>query len=524
MQGVDLPNSPAGMQLAWFFSLCADGWSESVARQVEDRFTAAFLSRVSSRRVGQIVSQFGKLLDDAELLRVEASSATSVVVGVRAGRRRWRATCAVQAEPPHRISNLHFQDLAAVVGSTGARTGDAFAAALELVTMRPTDPYPLYERIRAGGQVLSTSPGVAVVTGYDAADWLLKSEAFGQDAEADAAATRADWREHPALTATTRSMLFMNPPDHTRVRRVAAGAFTPRVVADLRPRVEQLVDELVTDMIDRGEVDFMTSFAQRLPVAVVSELVGVPNDDVDLLLGWSRALITSASLSDEALATADEAAIEFTEYFGRLVADRRRQRKNDLASALVAASEGGEHLSSAELVENLLLLYVAGFITTVHLLGNGVAALLGHVDQAETLKRQPELARAAVDEVLRYDTPLQVTQRRALQTTTVAGVTIDAGHRVFLLLGAANRDPNRFADPDRFDITRQDTRPLSFGAGIHFCLGAALARLEGEIAFTRLFGGDLAVVAAAEPTPLSLPQLRGLEHLPVTVAPSTRRR
>ncbi len=291
-----------------------------------------------------------------------------------------------------------------------------------------------------------------------------------------------DWAEHPALYQLFTSILSLNPPDHTRLRRLVSSAFTPRRVQALRPAIERMVDDLL-DGVD-GPADFVGTFAFPLPVNVIGELLGVPAADraqfQTLIRDWSQVLDV---ITPEVLATADPAARVVRDYLAGLAAERRLRPQDDLISALVAAEEEGDRLTEDELLTMAALLFAAGFETTTNLLANGLVALLEHPEQIPALASAPE---PAVEELLRFDSPVQLVGRVAWESTVIGGVAIEPGTRIVAYLGAGNHDPARFASPERLDLGRADNAPLSFGGGIHYCLGAPLARLEAQLAFPAL--------------------------------------
>ena len=324
-----------------------------------------------------------------------------------------------------------------------------------------------------------------------------------------------DWPDHPALRQLYTSMLVLNPPDHTRLRRLVSGAFTARRVQALRPAIERMVGELLDAMT--GEVDFVSAFAFPLPVNVIGELLGVPAADrarfQPLVRDWTRVLET---ISPEVLERADPAAAEIRGYLADLVEQRRREPADDLLSALVAAGESGDQLSGEELVTMAGLLFAAGFETTTNLLANGLVALLRHPEQRRLLASRPELAQPAVEELLRYDAPVQLIVRVVADPVELNGTAVDAGERVVAYLGAGNRDPRRFADPDELRLDRADTAPLSFGGGIHYCLGAPLARLEAQVALPALVRRFPGLALAGEPEHRDSLTIKGFTRLPVT--------
>ncbi|HEY3240465.1 MAG TPA: cytochrome P450, partial [Acidimicrobiia bacterium] len=303
-------------------------------------------------------------------------------------------------------------------------------------------------------------------------------------------------------------------------RGLANRAFTARRVEELRTRITELVDAHLDAMIDAGEVDVMSALAFRLPVTVIGELVGVPEDDRE----WFRGLLNdvlAAGRVDADWAEVDrgeQADLAMETYFADLVADRRQQPEDDLLSALVAARDGDDRLSEMEMLNTAALLFGAGFVTTTNLIGNGLLALLRNPEEMARLWDDPGLATSTVDEILRYESPVQINGRFLFEPLVVDGTVIEAGDSVITLTAGANRDPARFPEPERFDAGREDNHPLSFGWGIHHCLGAPLARLEGQIVFSRM-AERLAAVELLDDEP---PRqrgffLRGLAELPVRV-------
>jgi cytochrome P450 len=289
-----------------------------------------------------------------------------------------------------------------------------------------------------------------------------------------------DWAEHPSLRLLFTSILTLNPPDHTRLRRLVSTSFTARRVRQLRPAVERLVDDLLDGVPEEG--DFVSAFAFPLPVNVIGELLGVPAEDraqfQPLIRDWTQVLDV---ITPEVLATADPAAAQVRDYLTGLVERRRREPRNDLISALVAAEAEGDRLTSDELLTMAALLFAAGFETTTNLLANSVVALLHNPDQHRLIG-----APNAVEELLRYDSPLQRNRRVVAHDLEFGGKQLKQGQLVLQLLGAANRDPAQFPAPDQLDVRRTPNAHLAFGRGIHFCLGAPLARLEAPIAISTL--------------------------------------
>ncbi|PTA43865.1 cytochrome P450 [Micromonospora sp. RP3T] len=398
----------------------------------------------------------------------------------------------------------------------------ADALALLMSPAGRVDPYPTYERLRAHGPVVQAGPVFYVVTGYAEADAILRDARFGVMDDALRDQFMPGWRESPAVLSISRSMLRTNPPDHSRMRRLAAGAFTPRRIAAMRGVVEAQADALIDAMLAAGRggapVDFMAAFAYPLPVGVICALLGVPAADRPLFRRWATDLtgVLEPEITPDELAVADRGAAELRAYFSELVAARRRVPADDLTTALVQAHDAdGERLSGDELLANLIVLLVAGFETTTNLLGNGLVALLGHPAAAAALREHPELAPGHVDELLRYDSPVQLTSRMSTAPSRHGGVDLPPESWIIVMLGAANRDPARFPEPARFDPWRPQVHPLSFGAGPHYCLGAALARLEAQVAFPLLLRRLPELALAGRPERRVRLTLRGFATLPV---------
>jgi cytochrome P450 len=383
----------------------------------------------------------------------------------------------------------------------------------ELTTMEGRDdPYPRYERLRSISPVVRADDGALVVTRYADCAAVVRDGRLGHmPPDMLAFLGLPDWADHPALRQLFTSILTMNPPDHTRLRRLVSSAFTARRVQALRPAIEAIVDDLLDRMV--GEVDFVDAFAFPLPVNVIGELLGVPEPDraqfQTLIRDWSQIL---EIITPEVLAVADPAAATVRAYLAELVSLRRREPGPDLISALVAAEEEGDRLTEDELLTMAALLFAAGFETTTNLLANGLVAVLGNPAQAGLMHRDPV---TAVEELLRFDTPVQLVSRVAYEPVELGGVTVDAGERVVAYLGAGNRDPERFADPDRLDLARGDCAPLSFGGGIHYCLGAPLARLEAQVAFPALLRRFPHIELAGTPERRDSLAIRGFVRLPV---------
>jgi cytochrome P450 len=395
------------------------------------------------------------------------------------------------------------------------------AASVEFNPLLPEfrlNPYPTYRRLQTEDPVhKSMLPGVWVLSQYADVSLVLRDARFGRaDAE-------TFWRERlgdgPAHKIITKWMLFRDPPDHTRLRTLVNKAFTPRAIENLRPRVQEIVNELLDAVQNNGGMDLMAAFAYPLPVLVICEMLGVPAKDRDIFKEWSGDLarILDPILTPDIVERGHVLIASMAEYFRGLLEQLRQNPQGSLLDAMIAAEEQGDRLSEEELLANCILLFGAGHETTVNLIGNGVLALLRHPDQLAKLQANPDLIENAVEECLRYESPVQMTGREVKQDVEIDGVRVSVGERLFTLIGAANRDPVQFPDPDRFDITREDNRHLAFGHGIHFCLGASLARLEGQLAI-----GTLVRRLPGLKLETDTPQwreaftLRGLQALPVS--------
>ncbi|MFB6890808.1 cytochrome P450 [Kitasatospora sp. NPDC056327] len=387
------------------------------------------------------------------------------------------------------------------------------------------DPYPLYTRAHELGAAVPAGPGAVLVVGHAAANQVLRNPAFALEDSKTLAADAAELLGRPSVELFSRSILQRNAPDHARVRSLIASAFNARRVAALRPAVESTVSRLLDELAARGAdgspVDFMDAFAFPLPVEVICELLGVPAADRHRFRGLASDLTIALELIQDLteLDAADAAALELSAYFAELVAERLARPTGDLVSDLARiAADSPDRISGEELLSNLVLLLVAGFETTTNLLGNGLAQLFRHPGAAEGLRTGALDPSLFTDEVLRHDSPVQVTSRISTgPDLTVAGLPAPTGTVVFVMLGAANHDPARYRRPDLFDPTRTDSQPLSFGGGAHFCLGSQLARLEADIAAPALLDRFPRLAPGGVPTRRDRLVLRGYETLPITV-------
>jgi pimeloyl-[acyl-carrier protein] synthase len=391
-----------------------------------------------------------------------------------------------------------------------------------VATAELADPYPVYRAYREAGAVHRSAFGEWYVFRHAEGLRVLHGEPFVRDMRNAVAHEHAEQppERHAAWTEfNQKAMLFRDPPDHTRLRSLVSRAFTPRMTEGLRPRVQQIVDELLDAAESTGPFDVIAALALPLPLLVIAELLGVPGADRAQLKRWSSAIFKGIDIvppdeQDAALSAASIATVEFGAYLRALAAERRRVPREDLLSALVRIEEQGERLAEDELVHMCILLLGAGHETTTNLLGNGVLALLRHPVQLALLRRDGTLLESAVDELLRYDSPVQMVGRWAAANTALGGVAIPRGAMLIVLAGAANRDPAVFAEPERLDVTRRDRRALSFGHGPHYCLGAPLARVEGQIALGSLLRRfPRLALAEEEPRWNGSPVFRGLREL-----------
>ena len=316
-----------------------------------------------------------------------------------------------------------------------------------------------------------------------------------------------------------RSMLFQDPPDHTRLRSLVSRAFTPRSVAELEPQIQHLVTELLDDIEGKDRFDLISDFAFPLPVTVIVEMLGVPAQDIDRFRDWSNdiALTVEPTLDDEQTRRMEESFQELLDYFEDIIERRLKEPQDDMITALLNVEAEGDRLSRGELLSTLTLLLVAGNETTRNFIGNGMLALLKHPDQLQRLRDNPDMLDSALDELLRYDSPVQMDQRMVYEDVDIQGHRIRAGQRVINAIGAANRDPEVFANPDKLDIGRREKSHLSFGRGIHYCLGSPLAMMEGRIAFSSLLDRFPSMSLVAEPEFREQIVLRGVEDLWVEV-------
>ncbi|HRW41670.1 MAG TPA: cytochrome P450 [Microthrixaceae bacterium] len=388
------------------------------------------------------------------------------------------------------------------------------------------DPYPRYRQLRDVAPVHRSDLGaVWFLTRWADCNAVLRDPRLGKgDLNDDRRALFNPGLPPRQQTVMGNSMLFVNPPDHTRLRGLVSRGFTPRRMQDLEAHVGHMADVIVDRMAVEGDVDVMDALAFRLPVQVIGELVGVPPSDRDQFRTLVRASAAALEpgVTAEQVEDAEHAMAIMDDYFRSLIERRRADLEHDLVSALIAARDGEDRLSEDEMVATLILLFAAGFETTTNLIGNGLLCLLRNPDQFARLRAEPDLVGSAVEEMLRFESPVQVDARTAFEPVEIDGHRVGAGETVVTFLGAANRDPAEFVDPEHFDVARDPNHPLSFAAGIHYCLGANLARLEGRIVFDRLVRrtADIEWLDDAPDWRGTL-ILRGVNHLHVRITPST---
>lgn len=386
------------------------------------------------------------------------------------------------------------------------------------------NPYPYYERLRRLDPMHVSTHGAFVASRHAEASLVLRDKRFGKDyVERSIRRYGPKIMEEPVFRSMSHWMLQQDPPDHTRLRGLVVKAFTARRVEDMRPRIQQIVDETLDRIIPQGKMDLIEDFAFRLPVTIICDMLGIPEEQREAFYTGSRdggRLLDPVPLSAEEIKKGNAGDVMAAMYFHQLFELRRRQPGDDLTTQLVQAEEDGQKLTNEELTANIILLFGAGHETTVNLIGNGLLALFRNPDQLALLKANPGLITNAIEEFLRYDSSVQLTGRVALEDIEdLGGKRIPKGESVLCLLGSANHDEAVYPDhPEKLDIQRPNVKPLSFGGGIHFCLGAQLARIEAEIAISTLLRRipDLRLDDAENPEWRPTFVLRGLKRLPAS--------
>jgi cytochrome P450 PksS len=387
------------------------------------------------------------------------------------------------------------------------------------------DPVAFATHLRAQGPLLSlmtplSTEAAWIVTNYDDVVEILKDPRFIKNIQKISHPEHAEESTPYIQQFLTwrRDMLTVDPPDHTRLRNLASKAFTPRMIEQLRPRVQQIADELLDAVQSQGKMDLIADFAFPLPITVISEMLGIPSADRLQFRKWSQLIVTSTA---EPVSQAKFEALEtFIHYIKEFLSEKRAHPGDDLTSSMIQAEERGDTLNEIELISTIFLLIVAGHETTVNLIGSGMLALLQHPDQIDLLRADLSLLPATIEELLRYTAPVGLsTPRWASEDISMHGQVIHKGQMVFASLMGANIDPQQFSEPAELDILRQEKQHLTFGKGIHFCLGAPLARLEGQVAIGALLQRLPNLQQACpieELTWIQNPLLRGLTSLPVT--------
>jgi cytochrome P450 len=390
------------------------------------------------------------------------------------------------------------------------------------------NPYPFYAALREHDPVHVSPFGFTVLTRYDDVARTLRGAEFARDIEAHTPppadpvrlARRQRFQERLERGDAAKTILNLDPPDHTRLRRLVNLGFTPSAIERLRPRVKQLVDDVLDRAAERGEMELVDELAFTVPFQVISDLLDLPTDHSDEIRDWSQALTASLepTATEATLDAAESAGRSLGEYLADVIEHRRQHLGDDLLSTLIVAEEEGDRLSPVELRSFVVLLYVAGHETTVNLIGNGMLALLRHPDELRRWAADPGLDTTAVDELLRYDGPVQQTVRVPLDEVRYGDVAVPAGSMVMTVLGSASHDPAVFDEPDVLRLDRPNAnRHLGFAAGVHYCLGASLAKLEAQVALTSLIRRFPDVQLAGEPRWRDRLTIRGVEHLPLSL-------
>ncbi|MEU7654483.1 cytochrome P450 [Micromonospora taraxaci] len=383
------------------------------------------------------------------------------------------------------------------------------------------NPYPWYAELHRLGPVSAVPPRAehrtvaAVAVGYDVIDEVLRDPEWTKQPP-------PGWQEQEILRTFQTSMMFVNPPDHTRMRHVFSRTFTPRRLGALEPVIVRVVDDLLDRMADAGNsvVDFVADFAYPIPALVMAEFIGIPAGQLAWYrerVDWIDEFLDVAGKTPERLAAANTAAEELRVFYRELVAHRRRTPGDDLLSGLVEALDSGEvELTEDELISNLIVLFNASFVTTVYMFSNGLPLLLAHPETVAALPADEKLTQGCVDEALRLESPVHFLARAAPRDTELAGVPVAQDDNVLIIIGAANRDPARFPEPDVFEPARPGPPSLAFGVGLHYCLGAAVSRLEGRLALPRLFARFPGLTVTETPTYSGSLFLRGIDKLLVS--------
>ena len=381
------------------------------------------------------------------------------------------------------------------------------------------DPYPWYAALRAQDPIHALEGGGVFLSRYDDAIAVYRNPGASSDKKAEFAPKLGD---SPLYEHHTTSLVFNDPPLHTRVRRIIMGAVNQRAIARMEHDVARLVDALLEDMATKGEIDFIADFAAQIPIEVIGNLLDIPRPERSPLRDWSVAILTGLEpkLTPEMFDAGNRAVTEFIAYLKVLIAERRSKPgdyESDVLTRLLQGEKDGEKLTDTELYHQCIFLLNAGHETTTNLIGNGLWALLNNPGELATLRADTSLVPTAVEEMLRFDGPIQLNNRRLLDPMTLGGSILPVGTPITIGIGAANHDASQFADPDRFNVARKPNRHLAFGQGDHVCVGMNVARMEGRIAFTRLLAKFPKIALAGEPERDRRVRFRGLRRLPVRV-------
>ncbi len=399
-----------------------------------------------------------------------------------------------------------------------------------MATFNPRDPafianpYPAYRELRETTPVWRSPFGRTFLTRYEDSAVLMRDRRLGKDYTEPEALIRRfgpTAMQEPAVVELSHMMLMRDPPDHTRLRGLVTKVFTARKIEEMRAGIQAITDRLLDKVAATGEMDAIRDLAFPLPVLVICELLGIPEEDRARFVtatASGAALLNPVPPTRAELDSANEGTLATGAYFETLFEQRRKEPRDDLLTLLVQAEESGDRLTTEELRANVTLLFAAGHETTVNLIGNGIWSLQNNSSQWAAIRDNPALIPNAIEEILRYECPVQAVARTVAEPIEFGGEEFNKGDLIVALIGAANRDPDVFPDPDRLDVTRERLRPLSFGGGIHFCIGAQLARIEAEVVFSTLLRRmpDLKLVDGGQPRWRESFTLRGLTHLPVT--------
>ncbi|MEH2084592.1 MAG: cytochrome P450 [Nostoc sp.] len=387
------------------------------------------------------------------------------------------------------------------------------------------NPYPTYHKLRSIEPIHQSFTGMWVLTRYRDAKAVLRDSRFCVDKMPRHVKDKSNYlgNFNTLAQAISNWLIFLDPPEHTRLRGLINKAFSASNIKSLYLPIQQIANQLINKIRYQDYIDIIADFACPLPCNVICTILGIPAEDWYKLYYWSDKLseILNPLKSLEDYDLMNKVAIEFTDYFRSLIAQRQKNLKHDLLSALIIVKEQNNKLSEEEIISICMLLFLTGEETTVHLIGNGMLTLLHHPEQMQKIKTQPMLIQSAIEEILRYESPIQITTRVATEDVVLDSVTIRSGDKVLVVLGAANRDPAQFPEPDRFDITRVNNNHLAFADGIHSCLGAALTRLEAEIAINTLLQelSDIQLLQEQVEWRKKVP-FRSLKSLPITFKPS----